>query len=86
MQLKRDPAAMGGTYEFTKLASANLRERNDSMNSAVGGLFAGSLLGLKRKPLQFTTMSIDALLTYCRWFVTGSSGLRHSGSSFAGRL
>ena len=40
-------AAMGGTYEFTKFASANLREKNDSINPAIGGFFSGALLGLK---------------------------------------
>jgi hypothetical protein len=40
-------AAMGGTYEFTRFASANLRERDDSLNTAIGGFLAGSVLGLK---------------------------------------
>ncbi|MCJ1399294.1 hypothetical protein MMC11_002496 [Xylographa trunciseda] len=40
-------AAMGGTYEFTKLASANLRETDDSWNTAIGGFLAGSVLGMR---------------------------------------
>jgi hypothetical protein len=40
-------AAVGGTYEFAKLASANLRERDDSLNTAIGGFIAGSILGLR---------------------------------------
>lgn len=40
-------AAVGGTYEFTRFASANLRERDDSLNTAIGGFLAGSVLGLK---------------------------------------
>ncbi|MCJ1412074.1 hypothetical protein MMC19_006166 [Ptychographa xylographoides] len=40
-------AAMGGTYEFTKLASANLREKDDSWNTALGGFLAGSILGIR---------------------------------------
>jgi hypothetical protein len=40
-------AAVGGTYEFTRFASANLRERDDSMNTAIGGFLAGSILGLR---------------------------------------
>lgn len=40
-------AAVGGTYEFTRLASANLRERDDSLNQAIGGFLAGSILGLR---------------------------------------
>ncbi|KAI9743336.1 MAG: hypothetical protein M1818_003182 [Claussenomyces sp. TS43310] len=39
--------AMGGTYEFARFASANLRERDDSLNTAVGGFLAGSVLGLR---------------------------------------
>ncbi|RAL61967.1 hypothetical protein DID88_002456 [Monilinia fructigena] len=39
--------AMGGTYEFTKYASANLREKDDTYNSAIGGFLAGSVLGLR---------------------------------------
>jgi len=40
-------AAMGGSYEFAKIASANLREKDDSWNNAIGGFFAGTMLGLK---------------------------------------
>ncbi|KAH6721324.1 hypothetical protein DL95DRAFT_393824 [Leptodontidium sp. 2 PMI_412] len=40
-------AAMGGTYEFTRFASANLREKDDSLNTALGGFLAGSVLGLR---------------------------------------
>ena len=40
-------AAMGGAYMFTKDAAANLRKKDDSYNSAIGGAFAGSMLGLK---------------------------------------
>jgi len=38
---------MGGAYEFTKLASANLREKDDSWNTAIGGFLAGGVLGLR---------------------------------------
>ncbi|CAN8104846.1 unnamed protein product [Discula destructiva] len=38
---------VGGTFEFAKNASANLRQKNDHYNSAIGGFLAGSLLGLK---------------------------------------
>lgn len=40
-------AAMGGAYEFTKCASANLREKNDVYNTTLGGFVAGSILGLR---------------------------------------
>ena len=38
---------MGGTYQFAKIASANLREKDDSWNTAIGGFLAGSLVGMK---------------------------------------
>lgn len=40
---------MGGTYEFVKTASANLREKDDHWNVTWGGLAAGSILGLRGK-------------------------------------
>lgn len=40
-------AAMGGTYEFVKTASANLREKEDHYNVALGGFFSGAILGLR---------------------------------------
>ena len=40
-------AAMGGFYEFFKNAAANLRQKNDTYNEAIGGFFGGSVLGLR---------------------------------------
>ncbi|KAL2216211.1 NADH-ubiquinone oxidoreductase [Thermoascus aurantiacus ATCC 26904] len=40
-------AAMGGTYEFVKTASANLREKEDHWNVTLAGFFSGSILGLR---------------------------------------
>ncbi|KAK4611575.1 NADH-ubiquinone oxidoreductase [Fulvia fulva] len=40
-------AAMGGAYEFTKIAAANLREKDDTWNSTIGGFFSGTMLGLR---------------------------------------
>ena len=40
-------AAMGGSYEFVKTASANLRQKKDHWNVALGGFVSGSLLGLR---------------------------------------
>jgi len=42
---------MGGAFEFTRNASANLREKDDSLNPAIGGLLAGAVMGLKRERL-----------------------------------
>ncbi|KAK3941301.1 hypothetical protein QBC46DRAFT_382855 [Diplogelasinospora grovesii] len=40
-------AAVGGTYEFTRRAAANLREKDDHYNHAIGGFLAGSILGMR---------------------------------------
>ncbi|KAJ5082843.1 NADH-ubiquinone oxidoreductase [Penicillium argentinense] len=42
---------MGGTYAFVKAASANLREKEDPWNTALGGFSAGALLGLRARTL-----------------------------------
>jgi hypothetical protein len=47
LRLTARAAAMGGAYMFSKDAAANLRKKDDSYNSAIGGAFAGSMLGLK---------------------------------------
>ena len=38
---------MGGSYEFFKDASANLRQKDDAYNSSIGGFLAGTILGLR---------------------------------------
>jgi hypothetical protein len=40
-------AAVGASFQFTKLASANLREKDDSLNAAIAGFLAGGILGLR---------------------------------------
>ncbi|KAI4205298.1 MAG: hypothetical protein LQ350_000621 [Teloschistes chrysophthalmus] len=40
-------AAIGGVYEFTRTAAANLREKNDAYNNAIGGFFGGGVVGLR---------------------------------------
>jgi hypothetical protein len=44
---------MGGAYSFTKLAAANLREKNDSYNAGIAGFLAGGVLGLRGKQDRF---------------------------------
>lgn len=50
---------MGATYEFIKTASANLREREDHYNVALGGFFSGAILGLRRKSEINTFLSLQ---------------------------
>lgn len=40
-------ATAGGLFEFTRTASANLREKDDSWNQAIGGFFGGAVFGLR---------------------------------------
>lgn len=47
IQLTEDIAASGGAYGFGKAAAANLREKNDSWNPAIGGFLSGAVLGLR---------------------------------------
>ncbi|KAK3317871.1 hypothetical protein B0T19DRAFT_300562 [Cercophora scortea] len=40
-------SAVMGMYEFSRIAAANLREKEDHYNQAIGGFLAGSILGLR---------------------------------------
>lgn len=48
---------MGGAYEFAKTASANLREKDDAYNSALGGFLAGTMMGLRCTYMHLSTQS-----------------------------
>ncbi|KAK5114334.1 hypothetical protein LTR62_002586 [Meristemomyces frigidus] len=67
--------AMGGAYEFTKCASANLREKDDAYNPAIGGFFAGTMMGLRFR-------SLPAIAGYG----TGLAALLYAFSFTGGRL
>ncbi|EXJ56551.1 hypothetical protein A1O7_06895 [Cladophialophora yegresii CBS 114405] len=53
--------AMGGVFQFTSIASANLREKNDFVNHTIGGALAGSLNGLWKRSMVSTLGSALAL-------------------------
>ena len=40
-------AAIGGGYEFARVAAANLREKDDAWNPTIGGFVGGSVVGLR---------------------------------------
>ncbi|KAL8975056.1 MAG: hypothetical protein Q9197_000719 [Variospora fuerteventurae] len=44
-------AAIGGTFEFARVAAANLREKEDAYNPAIGGFFAGGIVGFRSQYL-----------------------------------
>ncbi|KAL2163518.1 hypothetical protein VTH06DRAFT_5576 [Thermothelomyces fergusii] len=61
-------AAAGAAFEFTRCASANLRETDDYWNHAVGGFFAGAAVGVRtgRMPrvLGYGALASVALATF----------------------
>ncbi|GKZ21089.1 hypothetical protein AbraIFM66951_002478 [Aspergillus brasiliensis] len=70
-------AAMGGTYEFVKTASANLREKEDHWNVALGGFFSGAILGLRAR-------TFPALLGYGVALATATGAFEYTGGSLFG--
>lgn len=38
----------GGAYGFSRAAAGNLRQKDDALNSAIGGFVGGSVLGMIR--------------------------------------
>jgi len=70
-------AAMGASYSFAKTASANLREKNDSWNPAIGGFFAGSMMGLKIR-------STPAMLGYGAALAVILGAFDYGGGSLTG--
>lgn len=38
---------MGGSYMFFRNAAANLREKDDSLNTMIGGFVAGGIMGTR---------------------------------------
>lgn len=70
-------AGMGGTYMFAKSASANLREKDDSYNSVIGGALAGAVMGTR-----FRTM--PAVLGYSAALGVIMGGFEYTGGSLQG--
>ncbi|KAF2657808.1 hypothetical protein K491DRAFT_311657 [Lophiostoma macrostomum CBS 122681] len=46
-------AVVGATYQFTRDATANLRQKQDTYNEAIGGFAAGAMLGVTRRSIPF---------------------------------
>ncbi|KAJ5138515.1 uncharacterized protein N7515_003363 [Penicillium bovifimosum] len=70
-------AAMGGTYEFIKTASANLREKEDHYNVAIGGFVSGAILGLRVR-------TFPAVLGYGVALSTAMTAFEYTGGSLFG--
>jgi len=70
-------AAMGASYAFTKTVSANLREKEDHYNTAIGGFFGGAIVGLTRRTMP-ATLGYGALLAIL------AGAFDYTGGSFSG--
>ncbi|KAF2707430.1 hypothetical protein K504DRAFT_535929 [Pleomassaria siparia CBS 279.74] len=46
-------ASVGATYQFTRDAACNLRQREDAYNEALGGFAGGAVVGLARRSIPF---------------------------------
>ncbi|KAF7504168.1 hypothetical protein GJ744_002637 [Endocarpon pusillum] len=69
-------AGVGGTYAFISTASANLREKNDPYNQALGGFCAGALLGVpKRQMSSVIGRGVLVAITLAAASYTGNSML-----------
>ncbi|KAF3763864.1 hypothetical protein M406DRAFT_357256 [Cryphonectria parasitica EP155] len=70
--------AVGGTFEFFKQASANLRQKNDHYNAGIGGFLAGSLLGMR-------SGRMSVILGYGAATSVALSLFEYSGGSLRGK-
>ncbi|KAK0721535.1 Tim17/Tim22/Tim23/Pmp24 family-domain-containing protein [Apiosordaria backusii] len=70
-------AAVGTVYEFSRVASANLREKNDHYNNAIAGALGGAVLGLRAG-------RIPAILGYGALMSVTSAVFEYTGGRIQG--
>ncbi|KAK3689635.1 hypothetical protein B0T22DRAFT_374635 [Podospora appendiculata] len=70
-------SAMTGIYEFSRIAAANLREKEDHYNHAIGGFLAGAVLGLR-------TGRMPPILGYGAFTAVAVTAFEYAGGSLAG--
>jgi len=78
-------AAVGGIYELVRFSSANLREKDDALNTAYGGFLAGTVLGLRRKFCTGLYLPGQWLI-YLRWNNSRGTWLWSAHGGCDGRL
>ncbi|PGH15105.1 hypothetical protein AJ79_02631 [Helicocarpus griseus UAMH5409] len=71
-------ASVGGAYQFARIASANLREKEDHWNALFGGFFGGAAIGMRAR-------TFPAVLGYGVVVGTALSALEYTGGSLAGK-
>ncbi|KAF2459646.1 NADH-ubiquinone oxidoreductase 213 kDa subunit [Lineolata rhizophorae] len=69
-------AALGAGYAFTSTAAANLREKDDAYNEAIGGFFGGSVIGLSKR-------SFPKTLGYGAGLAIVLSAFKYTGGGFS---
>ncbi|KLU85061.1 hypothetical protein MAPG_04093 [Magnaporthiopsis poae ATCC 64411] len=70
-------ALVGGVFEFSKTASANLRQKQDHYNTAIGGFLGGSILGMR-------SMRMPMILGYGAGVSLIVATFDYTGSSLSG--
>ncbi|KAI4143221.1 MAG: hypothetical protein LQ341_002972 [Variospora aurantia] len=70
-------AAIGGTFEFARVAAANLREKDDAYNQAIGGFFAGGIVGFRMR-------SFPAVIGYGAALATLQGVFEYTGGKLNG--
>ncbi|KAL8959098.1 MAG: hypothetical protein Q9193_003980 [Seirophora villosa] len=70
-------AAIGGTFEFVRIAAANLRETEDAYNQAIGGFFAGGIVGFRMR-------SFPAVIGYGAALATLQGVFEYTGGKLDG--
>ncbi|KAK4098715.1 hypothetical protein N658DRAFT_431360 [Parathielavia hyrcaniae] len=68
---------VGGVYDFTRVASANLREKDDHWNHGIGGLVAGAVLGLR-------TGSMPRIIGYGAITAVACGAFQYGGGTLKG--
>lgn len=68
---------MGAAYTFTTAASANLRQKQDAYNTAIGGFFGGAMVGLR-------TLSLPAIIGYGAALSVVMSAFDYTGGKLTG--
>ncbi|CAD6564858.1 MAG: hypothetical protein ASARMPRED_005711 [Alectoria sarmentosa] len=70
-------AASGGIYGFAKAAAANLREKDDSWNPAIGGFLSGGVFGLRFR-------TFPAVLGFGAGLAVVQGAFDYTGGKFSG--
>ncbi|KAL9584137.1 MAG: hypothetical protein Q9212_002296 [Teloschistes hypoglaucus] len=81
-------AAIGGVYEFVRTAAANLREKNDAYNNAIGGFFGGGVNAKDSKTADSShcvlARSFPAMIGFGAALSLAQFAFQYTGGKFSG--